>query len=52
MAAPAALVIAKILQPETEQSVTAGDVKMVVEKTDANGIDALLVAQVPDYTWH
>lgn len=40
MAAPAALVIAKILQPETEQSVTAGDVKMVVEKTDANGIDA------------
>lgn len=40
MAAPAALVIAKILQPETEESVTAGDVTMVVEKTDANGIDA------------
>lgn len=40
MAAPAALVIAKILQPETEQSATAGEVTMVVEKTDANGIDA------------
>ena len=40
MAAPAALVISKILQPETEESVTAGEVTMVVEKTDANGIDA------------
>ena len=40
MAAPAALVIAKILQPETEGAATAGDVKMIVEKTDANGIDA------------
>ena len=40
MAAPAALVIAKILQPEMEVSVTAGNVQMAVEKTDANGIDA------------
>lgn len=40
MAAPAALVIAKILYPETEQSLTAGEVSMVIEKTDANGIDA------------
>ncbi len=40
MAAPAALVIAKILYPETEESVTAGSVQMTVEKTDANGIDA------------
>ncbi|TVQ04334.1 MAG: NupC/NupG family nucleoside CNT transporter [Balneolaceae bacterium] len=40
MAAPAALVIAKILFPETEESVTKGNVKMSVEKTDANGIDA------------
>ena len=40
MAAPAALVIAKILYPETEESVTAGDIQMVIEKTDANGIDA------------
>lgn len=40
MAAPAALVIAKIIYPETEESVTRGNVKMSVEKTDANGIDA------------
>lgn len=40
MAAPAALVIAKILYPETEVAATAGDVSISVEKTDANGIDA------------
>lgn len=40
MAAPAALVIAKILMPEIDEPVTKGDVSMVVEKTDANGIDA------------
>lgn len=40
MAAPAALVIAKMLVPEVEHPVTAGDVQIVVEKTDANGIDA------------
>lgn len=40
MAAPAALVIAKILYPEQEEPVTKGDVKMDIEKTDANGIDA------------
>lgn len=40
MAAPAALVIAKIICPETEESVTKGNVKMSIEKTDANGIDA------------
>lgn len=40
MAAPAALVIAKILFPETDEPVTKGDVKMSVKKTDANGIDA------------
>jgi len=40
MAAPAALVIAKILYPETSEPVTKGDVKMSVEQTDANGIDA------------
>lgn len=40
MAAPAALVIAKILYPETEVAATAGDVSIDVEKTDANGIDA------------
>ena len=41
MAAPAALIIAKILQPETEKAVTLGDVSLIVEKTDANGIDAV-----------
>lgn len=40
MAAPAALVIAKILYPETEKPVTMGEVTISVEKTDANGIDA------------
>ena len=40
MAAPAALVIAKIIFPETDEPVTKGEVKMSVEKTDANGIDA------------
>lgn len=40
MAAPAALVIAKIIFPENDEPVTKGDVKMSVEKPDANGIDA------------
>ena len=40
MAAPAALVIAKIIFPENAEPATKGDVKMVVEKPDANGIDA------------
>lgn len=40
MAAPAALVIAKILYPETGDPVTKGDVKMEVKQEDANGIDA------------
>lgn len=40
MAAPAALVIAKIMYPEDEEPVTKGNVKMSIEKTDSNGIDA------------
>lgn len=40
MAAPAALVIAKIFYPEDEEPVTKGEVKMTIEKEDANGIDA------------
>jgi CNT family concentrative nucleoside transporter len=40
MAAPAALLIAKVLYPETEQPQTAGDVTVPVEKTAANVIDA------------
>ena len=40
MAAPAALVIAKILHPEVEEPATKGSVSIEVEKKDANGIDA------------
>ncbi|HKK44198.1 MAG TPA: nucleoside transporter C-terminal domain-containing protein [Balneolaceae bacterium] len=40
MAAPAALVIAKILYPEVDEPVTKGDVDIKIEKKDANGIDA------------
>ncbi len=40
MAAPAALVIAKIMYPEVDEPVTKGDVNMQVEQQDANGIDA------------
>lgn len=40
MAAPATIVIAKILMPETEQSLTAGVVKAQVEKTAYNVIEA------------
>lgn len=41
MSAPAALVIAKIMIPETEESMTGGgNVKLKVEKLDANVIDA------------
>jgi CNT family concentrative nucleoside transporter len=40
MAAPATLVISKILRPETDEPLTRGTVKMEVEKTTANVIDA------------
>ncbi|MCR6662855.1 MAG: NupC/NupG family nucleoside CNT transporter [Luteimonas sp.] len=40
MAAPATLVIAKILIPETQEPLTRGTVKMEVEKTTSNVIDA------------
>ena len=40
MAAPAALVIAKILYPEDQIPETKSDAKMSVERPDANGIDA------------
>src|SRR5450759_739465 len=40
MAAPGTFMIAKILWPETEEPVTMGTVKMKVEKTSANFIDA------------
>lgn len=40
MAAPATLVIAKILMPETEHSDTLGKVEVKVERTTSNVIDA------------
>ena len=40
MAAPASLVMAKLLVPETEESKTAGDVTIDVEAEDVNIIDA------------
>jgi CNT family concentrative nucleoside transporter len=40
MAAPATLVLAKILIPETGEPLTRGTVRMQVEKTTANVIDA------------
>jgi CNT family concentrative nucleoside transporter len=41
MAAPASLVIAKIVWPETEESATKGAVKLEVKKTHANLVDAI-----------
>ncbi|CAC5340240.1 MULTISPECIES: NupC/NupG family nucleoside CNT transporter [Planktothrix] len=40
MSAPAALAISKIFYPETEISLTKGKVKIEVQPTSANGIDA------------
>ncbi len=40
MAAPATLMLAKILVPETQQPLTRGTVRLEVEKTTANVIDA------------
>lgn len=40
MAAPASLVMAKMIIPETEVSKTAGKVTLKIERTDANLIDA------------
>ncbi|MFN2385611.1 MAG: NupC/NupG family nucleoside CNT transporter [Thermoanaerobaculia bacterium] len=40
MAAPASLIMAKLLLPETEPSVTAGKVTLKVERTHVNVIDA------------
>lgn len=41
MSAPAALVMAKIIYPETEKSDTIGDLKINIEKQDQNVMDAL-----------
>lgn len=41
MSAPAALALSKLMFPETEESATSGDVKLVVEKTSENAVDAI-----------
>jgi len=41
MSAPAALVIAKIIYPETEDSPTKGDLKLDIEKTEDNVMEAI-----------
>ena len=41
MSAPAALAISKIMFPETEVSPTRGEVSLKVERTTANGVDAI-----------
>ncbi|NQV51053.1 MAG: NupC/NupG family nucleoside CNT transporter [Candidatus Marinimicrobia bacterium] len=41
MSAPAALVIAKIIYPEVEDSPTQGDLKMDIEKTGGNVMEAI-----------
>lgn len=41
MAAPGALVISKIIFPETEKSETEGEVRLSIQKTHANLVDAI-----------
>ena len=41
MSAPAALVVAKIIYPETEESQTMGDVNINIEQTNINAMEAL-----------
>jgi concentrative nucleoside transporter, CNT family len=41
MTAPGTILISKMLVPETEQSKTAGEVKLVLEHKDANALDAI-----------
>jgi concentrative nucleoside transporter, CNT family len=41
MAAPAALVISKIIYPETEESLTKGNVKLEIKKEHTNLVDAI-----------
>ena len=43
MAIPGALVIAKILYPETEESVTQGSIKLKLKKESVNAVDAIVI---------
>jgi concentrative nucleoside transporter, CNT family len=40
MSAPAALALSKLMYPETEEPLTRGEMKIQLEKVDANAIDA------------
>ncbi len=46
MSAPAALAISKIMMPEVEESPTKGEVKIDVERTSANAIDAIVIGTI------
>jgi CNT family concentrative nucleoside transporter len=41
MSAPAAMVVAKIIYPETDLSETSGNLKIIIEKPDSNAMEAL-----------
>ena len=41
MSAPAAMVVAKIIYPETDLSETSGDLNIIIEKPDSNAMEAL-----------
>lgn len=41
MSAPAALAVSKLMYPETEESLTRGEVKIEVEKASVNAVDAI-----------
>ena len=41
MSAPAAMVVAKIIYPETELSETSGELNIIIEKPDSNAMEAL-----------
>ena len=41
MSAPAAMVVAKIIYPETDHSETSGDLNIIIEKPDSNAMEAL-----------
>ncbi len=43
MAIPGALVISKILYPETEESLTKGEIRLNIERESVNAIDAIVI---------
>lgn len=43
MSAPASLAIAKLIYPETQESLTRGEVKLPVERASVNAVDAITI---------